>query len=79
MDSTPTRTLFIVARRHHDLYSYLRERFATDAAVEVILDRRTQSSTVHFGYANRRQRPEIEAELETRSHAILTLPLGGAA
>ena len=34
------RTLFIVSRRHPDLYEYLKERFASDDQVEVILDRR---------------------------------------
>ena len=34
------RNVFVVSRRHPDLYEYLRERFATDQAVEVILDRR---------------------------------------
>jgi hypothetical protein len=76
MDSASVRTLFIVSRRHRDLYRYLRERFAADAAVEVILDRRTRTAAFDIGTPNRRHRPEVEAELETRSHAILTLPIG---
>lgn len=75
------RTLFIVSRQHPDLYAYLRERFATDTAVEVILDRRLgqrrqrQALTeVDRRKADRRVRPEVEVELQTRSHAIITIP-----
>jgi hypothetical protein len=70
------RTLYIVPRQHHELYLYLRERFANDSAVEVILDRRVakRSSVLDDSLPNRRHHPEVEAELQTRSHAILTLP-----
>jgi hypothetical protein len=78
MDSASVRTLFIVSRQHRDLYRYLRERFAADEAVEVILDRRIRTPGCDIGTPNRRHRPEVEAELETRSHAILTLPTGTA-
>jgi hypothetical protein len=59
----------------------LTERFATDSAVEVILDRRVlerrkqrETDGLERRRADRRQRPEVEEELQTRSHAILTLP-----
>lgn len=75
------RTVFIVSRHHRDLYAYLSERFATDSAVEVILDRRLAERrqravppVVERRGGDRRQRPEVEAELLTRSHAIITLP-----
>lgn len=75
------RTLFIVSRHDRDLYEYLGERFATDAAVEVILDRRVRERRqrdephgVDCRRADRRRRPEVETELQTRSHAILTIP-----
>jgi len=75
------RTLFIVSRDDGDLYGYLRERFATDTAVEVILDRRVMErrrrhapQNVERRRTDRRRRPEIEEELQVRSHAILTLP-----
>jgi hypothetical protein len=74
MDTAPARTIFIVSRRHFDLYTYLRERFATDPAVAVILDRRLTQSTGQITDGDRRRRPEVEIELESRSHAILTLP-----
>jgi hypothetical protein len=74
MNSSSIRTLFIVSRHHSDLFSYLRDRFAGDGAVEVILDRRTGVAKPDSDRANRRRHPEIEAELATRSHAILTLP-----
>ena len=75
------RNLFVVSRRHPDLYEYLRERFASDTAVEVILDRRlAQRRQRQTPYdterrrADRRRRPEVEMELQTRSHAIITIP-----
>jgi len=75
------RNLFVVSRRHPDLYEYLRERFAGDSAVEVILDRRIGQRRRHQAphgaerrRTERRQRPEVEAELQTRSHAIITIP-----
>jgi hypothetical protein len=71
------RTVFIVSRRHEDLYIYLRQRFASDPDVTVILDRRV---TAHSDAgepasrsAERRGRPCVDAELRLRSHAILTL------
>jgi len=76
-------TLFIVSRDHPDLYAYLRERFATDRGVEVILDRRlgqrrqrARPSELERRQNDRRQRPEIDLELQTRSHAIITIPPG---
>jgi hypothetical protein len=74
------RNVFIVSRQHRDLYTYLRERFASDPAVEVILDRRFGQRRQHKAEvgaerrrADRRQRPEVEQELQTRSHAIITI------
>jgi hypothetical protein len=75
------RTLFIVSRQDRDLYTYLGERFASDTAVEVILDRRVvqrrqrhEPHPVDCRRADRRRRPEVEQELQMRSHAILTIP-----
>src|SRR5262249_6573617 len=51
-----TAQLFIVARRHPELYDYLTTRFADDARVAVILDRRL---------AARRRRP-LPAAAERR-------------
>ena len=75
------RTLFIVSREHPDLYAYLRERFASDRGVEVVLDRRVAQRRRHDAAhqverrrAERRTRPEVELELQSRSHAILTIP-----
>ena len=76
MAATPIRTLYIVPREHEELYVYLKERFSTDPAVEVILDRRMTrvSGELLEGRVNRRHHAEIDVELQTRSHAILTLP-----
>ena len=75
------RNLFVVSRRHPDLYEYLRERFASDPSVEVIFDRRLgqrrRSQEPHGAErrrSDRRRRPEVEAELQIRSHAIITIP-----
>lgn len=74
------RNVFVVSRRHPDLYEYLRERFASDQAVEVILDRRVgqrrgsqKAHETERRRADRRRRPEVELELQTRSHAIITI------
>jgi hypothetical protein len=74
------RNVFIVSRQHRDLYTYLRERFASDPAVEVILDRRFGQRRQRQAPVDaerrrreRRQRPEVEQELQTRSHAIITI------
>jgi hypothetical protein len=77
------RNVFVASRRHPDLYEYLRERFATDQAVEVILDRRIgqrrraqKPPGTERRRADRRRHPEVEVELETRSHAIITITDG---
>lgn len=74
------RNVFIVSRQHRDLYTYLRERFASDPAVEVILDRRFGQRRQRQAPVDaerrrrdRRERPEVEVELQTRSHAIITI------
>jgi hypothetical protein len=72
--------LFIVSRDHHDLYIYLCERFAGDPKVKVILDRRWGERELAKGVIlrdcperNRRHRPEIDKELRSGSHVILTV------
>jgi hypothetical protein len=73
------RHLFILSRRDPDLYAYLKERFADDDAVEVILDRRHASASPARGGGNtagsqdRRRRPEADTELLARSYTIVTL------
>jgi hypothetical protein len=73
------RTVYVVARDHPELYAYLRDRFG--AEVEVILDRRVaQRRQVEMPHAperrrgDRRTRLEVDVELQTRSHAIITVP-----
>ena len=73
------RHLFILSRRDPDLYAYLKERFADDAAVEVILDRRHAPASPARGRADaagshdRRRRPDADTELLARSYTIVTL------
>jgi hypothetical protein len=74
------RTLYVIARRDPELYQYLRERFASDLAVDVVLDRRLTERRQRYiprqserRRIDRRRRPEVDAELQSRSHAIVTL------
>ena len=71
--------LFIVARQHHDLYDYLRERLSGN--VRAIADRRSGErrrrvvpAAAERRRAERRTRPEIDEQLRIHSHAIVTLP-----
>ena len=70
-----TRHLFILSGRDPDLYSYLKERFAGDAAVELIVDRRQghRGRTAVRYPIDRRKRPDADAELLTRSYTIVTV------
>jgi hypothetical protein len=73
------RHLFILSRRDPDLYAYLKERFADDEAVEVIVDRRHAPASGACGGGDtagsqdRRRRPDADAELLARSYTIVTL------
>jgi hypothetical protein len=74
------RHLIIVSREHDFLYRYLLDRFSGDQNVEVILDRRKGDRRHKSGswpgpnrrYGDRRKHPEIDEELRSRSHAILS-------
>lgn len=75
------RTLYIVARDHPELFSYLYQAFARDGEVDVILDRRVaERRRTSAPYpaerrrADRRSRPELDSELEFRAHVSITLP-----
>jgi hypothetical protein len=74
------RRLVVVSRQHPDLYVYLRDRFAAEANVEVILDRRLADrrrerleTEIDRRYRGRRQRPEVDIQLRVRSHVIVEL------
>src|SRR5262249_56518909 len=69
--------LFVVARRGPELYGYLRARFADEAGVSVVLDRRVETrrrrmlpAAAERRRAERRARPEIDEQLRTTSLAI---------
>jgi len=73
--------LFIVSRQHRDLYDYLCERLSGNGCVRVIADRRSGErrrravpAAAQRRRAERRTRPEIDAQLGIHSHAIVTLP-----
>jgi hypothetical protein len=74
------RHLFVVSRDHPRLYEYLIERFQDDRDVEVILDRRVrerrQNSTAADAdrrRGDRRTRQNLDQELTTHSHVVITL------
>ena len=73
------RHVFVLSRRDPDLYSYLKERFADDMAVEVIMDRRHAAlrAKVSGSTVDRRRHPDADAELVTRSYTIVTIPDDG--
>ena len=71
--------LFIVARRHPELYDYLSTRFADDGRVAVILDRRLAPrrrralpAAAERRRADRRTRPEVDEQLRASSLAVVT-------
>jgi hypothetical protein len=64
--------LFVVARGHTDLFEYLKERFADDENVDVILDRRGVSQSVP-AVERRQKHPEVTGELRERSYAVINL------
>ena len=70
------RYVFVLSRRDPDLYAYLKERFADDMAVEVIMDRRHAELTARIpsSMIDRRRHPDADAELATRSYTIVTIP-----
>ncbi|HEX9821826.1 MAG TPA: hypothetical protein VGD07_19665 [Methylomirabilota bacterium] len=68
------RYLFIVSRRDPGLLAFLRERFAGDANVEVILDRRAEPAPPSRRPAvEHRTRPDVDEEIRARGYAVLTL------
>jgi hypothetical protein len=69
------RYLFIVSSRDPGLFELLKERFADDQNVEVILDRRAHPApSARRPRTERRHRPEVNEELRVRSYAVVTLP-----
>jgi hypothetical protein len=75
-----TRHLFVVSRHHADLWQYLRDHFATEPDVEVILDRRRGERRRHAAAIgadrrarDRRSRRYVDAALRSESHAFLTI------
>ena len=73
--------LVVVSRQHPDLYVYLRDRFAGEADVEVLLDRRLAErrrervpAEVERRQSGRRLRLDVDRQLRVRSHVIVELP-----
>ena len=84
-DVTAPFRLFVVARRDPELYGYLRARFADEAGVSVVLDRRVENrrrrmlpAAAERRRADRRTRPEIDEQLRTTSLAIVGVPSAAA-
>jgi hypothetical protein len=77
-ETTAPARLFIVARRDPELYGYLRARFADEAGVTVVLDRRVDArrrralpAAAERRRSDRRTRPEIDEQLRATSLAIV--------
>ena len=75
------RRLVVVSRQHPDLYVYLRDRFAGETDVDVMLDRRLAdrrrervATEVDRRSRGRRQRQDVDLQLRVRSHVIVELP-----
>ena len=75
---SPVRCLFIVARDQPDLWHHLRQDFAEDEEVQVILDRRrderrqgVQAHDPERRRAGRRRPPSVDTDLRYRSFVIL--------
>ena len=69
------RYLFIVSSRDPGLFELLKERFADDQNVEVVLDRRAYPApSGRRPPVERRRRPEVNEELRVSSYAVVTLP-----
>jgi hypothetical protein len=71
--------MFIVARRHSELYEYLNAQLADDATVRVVLDRRLAArrrralpAAAERRRVDRRSRPEVDEQLRATSLAIVT-------
>jgi hypothetical protein len=77
------RHLLIISRHHPALYDYVRERFAGEPNLEVILDRRhgverrarPGRTDVERRSVDRRRRPDVDAALRMESMQFLTIPL----
>jgi hypothetical protein len=75
------RHLLIISRHHPGLYEYVRQRFAAEDNVEVILDRRRGGdrrvqrvvTSVERRATDRRSRPAIDAALRMESMQFLTI------
>jgi hypothetical protein len=77
---TPTQ-LFVVARSRPELYEYLKSRHAGDASVAVVLDRRLATrrrrplaAAAERRRADRRSRPEVDAQLAATALAVVGGP-----
>jgi len=68
-----TRFLFVVSRDHLDVFWSLRSRFKDDTRIQVILDRRRGSSADVAPDAERRARPEVDAELRRRPYSVVVV------
>ena len=79
MGPAASTQMFIVARRHPELYDYLSTRFADDPNVTVVLDRRLTPrrrralpAAAERRRVDRRSRPEVDEQLRATSLAVVT-------
>jgi hypothetical protein len=86
VDRAASTQMFIVARRHPELYDYLSTRFADDPNVTVVLDRRLKPrrrralpAAAERRRVDRRARPEVDEQLRATSLAVVTASSAAAA
>jgi septal ring factor EnvC (AmiA/AmiB activator) len=79
LDRAASPQMFIVARRHPELYDYLSTRFADDPNLTVVLDRRLTPrrrralpAAAERRRVDRRSRPEVDEQLRATSLAVVT-------
>jgi len=68
------RYLFIVSRHDPTLFAILKERFADDENVQVILDRRVHAAPPEQRpHGERRMRSEVNESIRVHAYAVVTL------
>ena len=77
-----TRHVLVISRHHPGLYEYVRQRFAAEDKVQVILDRRrgrdrrtqrAEPGVERRRSSDRRTRPDIDTALRMESMQFLTI------
>lgn len=68
-----TRKLFIVAPDRPDLLASLRRAIGHEPGIEIFHDRRARDANAPRAQGDRRERPEVTAQMGERGFAVVTL------